>query len=59
MRYTRLMAERKLQYKSDSQVRKHIVRSGPEKSESMAHEARESKSFERAEHRIGYKKSRR
>jgi len=45
----------KLKYKSDAQVRSHLAKSSPERSESMAHERRESASFEKAEHRLGGK----
>ena len=46
----------KLDYKSDAQVKRHIAGSKPEKRESLAHERRETPRFEKAEHRIGYKK---
>ena len=42
----------KLKYESDKQVMEHIRKSKPEKSESMAHERRESPKFEKAEHRL-------
>jgi hypothetical protein len=48
---------KRLQYKSDAQVEKHIEHSDPRKAESLAHEKRESKGFERAEHRL-YSKTR-
>lgn len=43
---------KKLTYKSDTQVKRHIAKFGPEKAESMAHEKKESPGFEKAEHRL-------
>ena len=46
---------KKLAYKSDKQVKRHIAASGPESKHSLAHEKRESPGFEKAEHRLGGK----
>lgn len=39
-------------YKSDAQVRKHLNKYSAEEHKEAKHEAKESKAFEKAEHRL-------
>lgn len=44
--------DKKLKFKSMKQVRGHVAKFGPEDAESKAHEAKESRGFEKAEHKV-------